>query len=277
MFSTRAIATAVVAITLAPVSARADTLIIPFFGVNFGGDSGKKFSDAFETNQFNWGGSLTFMGGGVFGIEGDLGYSPDFFGKTDAGGSSVLTMTGNLMIGLPFGGQQGFGFRPYGLGGVGLLKSSSDFGTGVAEIDENDVTWSAGGGVHPVLWDPDRFPFRHALLPDVQRPGDCRHPGRRLARKGRFHENLPWFRDEVLTLTPRMESGTVRMTNKVVSRVPDFWMNYGKRGPSRADHRAAARARRRSERARVDLEASGPGTTTRRRVTRTRRDRALAG
>ena len=28
-----------------------------------------------------------------------------------------------------------------------MLKSTSDFGTGVAEIDENDMTWSAGGGV----------------------------------------------------------------------------------------------------------------------------------
>ena len=56
-------------------------------------------------------------------------------------------MTGNLIIGAPFGGQQGFGVRPYGLVGAGLMKSTSDFGTGVAEIDENDSTWSAGGGV----------------------------------------------------------------------------------------------------------------------------------
>ena len=147
MLSTRAIATALVAMTLAPVPARADTLFIPFFGVNVGGDSGKKFSEAFDTSQFNWGASISFMGGGVFGVEGDFGYSPDFYGKTDVGGSNVLTATGNLIIGVPFGGQHGFGIRPYGLGGAGLLKSKSDFGTGVAEIDENDLTWSAGGGV----------------------------------------------------------------------------------------------------------------------------------
>ncbi len=94
MLSTRAIGTALVAIPLAPVPARADTLLIPFFGVNFGGDSGKEFSEAFDTSQFN---------GGVS--------------------------------------------RPYGLVGTGLLKSTSDFGTGAAEIDESDLTWSAGGGV----------------------------------------------------------------------------------------------------------------------------------
>ena len=147
MFFARVISTALIAITLAPVPARADTLLIPFFGVNAGGDSGKELSEAFDTSQYNWGGSITFMGGGVFGFEGDFGFSPDFYGKTDVGGSSVLTATGNLIMGIPFGGQQGFGIRPYGLVGAGLLKSKSDFGTDVAEIDENNVTWSAGGGV----------------------------------------------------------------------------------------------------------------------------------
>ena len=149
MASTRVItaALAAIAITLAPAPARADGFFIPFFGVNFGGDSGRQFSDAFETSQFNWGASLGYMGGGVFGFEGDFGFSPDFYGKTDQGGSDAFTATGNLVLGIPFGGQQGFGVRPYGLVGAGLLKSSSDFGSGVAEIDENNVTWSAGGGV----------------------------------------------------------------------------------------------------------------------------------
>ena len=147
MLSTRVIAAALVAITLAPVPARADELLIPFFGVNFGGDSGKEFSEAFDTSQFNWGASIAFMGAGVFGFEGDFGFSPDFYGKTDTGGSNAFTATGNLILGIPFGGQQGFGVRPYGLVGAGLLSSKSDFGAGVAEIDENNVTWSAGGGV----------------------------------------------------------------------------------------------------------------------------------
>jgi hypothetical protein len=146
MASTRVIAAlAAVVITLAPAPARADGFFIPFLGVNFGGDSGREFSEAFETNQFNWGASLGWMGGGVFGFEGDFGYSPDFYGKTDAGGSGAFTATANVLLGLPFGGQQGFGVRPYGLVGVGLLSSTSDFGT--PEIDENNVTWSAGGGL----------------------------------------------------------------------------------------------------------------------------------
>ena len=147
MASTRVLTAALVAvaITLAPTPARADGFFIPFFGVNFGGDSGKKFSEAFDTSQFNWGASLGWMGGGVFGFEGDFGYSPNFYGKTEAGGSAAFTATGNLLLGVPFGGQQGFGVRPYGLVGAGLLSSRSDFGT--PEIDENNLTWSAGGGL----------------------------------------------------------------------------------------------------------------------------------
>ena len=147
MFSTRVIATALVAVMLAAVPARADVLFIPFFGVNFGGDSGKEFSEALDTSQFNWGASLAFMGAGIFGMEADVGFSPDFYGKTDAGGSNAITATGNLIVGIPFGGQKGFGLRPYGIVGAGLLRSTSDFGTGVAEFDENNLTWSAGGGV----------------------------------------------------------------------------------------------------------------------------------
>jgi hypothetical protein len=147
MVSNRAIATMLAAIMLTPLPARADTLLIPFFGVNSGGDAGKQFTEAFDTSQYNWGGSIAFMGAGIFGIEADLGYSPDFYGKTDVGSSSVLTMTGNLLFGIPFGGQQGFGIRPYGILGAGLLQSKGDFGTDAVEIDENDLTWSAGGGV----------------------------------------------------------------------------------------------------------------------------------
>ena len=147
MASTRVItaALAAIAIMVTPAPARADGFFVPFFGVNFGGDSGREFSEAFDTNQFNWGASLGWMGGGVFGVEGDFGYSPDFYGKTDLGGSRAMTVTGNLLLGIPFGGQQGFGVRPYGLVGAGVLSSKSDFGTPV--IDESNMTWSAGGGV----------------------------------------------------------------------------------------------------------------------------------
>ena len=140
-----------------PSAARADGLIIPFIGVNFGGDSGAEFGDSADASRFNWGASFAWMGAGVFGLEADFGYSPDFFGKTDLGGSSVLTATGNLMLGIPFGGQKGFGIRPYGLVGVGVIHPEGDaFGT---QFDnDNKVSLDFGGGV--MLFFGSRFGIR---------------------------------------------------------------------------------------------------------------------
>src|SRR5262245_6286025 len=131
MASTRFIPAALVAaaIMFAPAPARADGFFIPFFGVNFGGDSGKEFSQAFDTKQFNWGASLGWMGGGVFGFEADFGVSPDFYGETATGGSSLYTATGNLILGMPLGGQKGFGVRPSGVIGAGMLGVGTALGS----------------------------------------------------------------------------------------------------------------------------------------------------
>ena len=131
---------------LAPRNAHADGLIIPYLGINFGGDSGSELGDAFDAKRFNWGASFAWMGAGVFGFEGDFGYSPDFFGKTDLGGSSVFTATGNVLLGIPFGGQQGFGIRPYGLVGIGVMHPEGEAFDTVFE-GENKVSWDFGGGV----------------------------------------------------------------------------------------------------------------------------------
>ena len=141
----RTFAAALLLIALTPAAARADTMLIPFFGVNFGGDAGKDLSESFDSKQFTYGLSVAWMGGGVFGVELETGYTPDFFGKNDAGGSSVLTLTGNLLVGVPFGGQQGFGVRPYGAFGLGVLQSRTDFGAN--NLDENNFAWDFGGGV----------------------------------------------------------------------------------------------------------------------------------
>lgn len=143
----RSLATAVLLVGLSASSARADGLFIPFIGVNFGGDAGTEFGDAVDASRFNWGLSLAWMGGGVFGFEGDFGFSPDFFGKSDLGDSSVFTVFGNVLLGVPFGGQQGFGIRPYALVGIGWLHPQGDAFAGGIELSENKVGWDFGGGV----------------------------------------------------------------------------------------------------------------------------------
>jgi len=132
---------------LTPSVARAEGLIIPFFGANFGGDSGKDLGDAIDAKRFNWGVSLAFMGAGVIGVEADLSYSPDFYGKSDAGGSSNLSVMGNMILGIPFGGQRGFGVRPYAIGGIGMIRSEVEALGEPFKVEENQFGWDFGGGV----------------------------------------------------------------------------------------------------------------------------------
>ena len=131
---------------VAPATARADGMIIPFIGVNFGGNSGKELSQAIDVERFDWGASFSFMGGGVLGIEADFAHSPDFYGRTDIGGSSVLTATGNLLIGIPIGGQTGVGFRPYVLAGLGVVRSKIDAFGDLLSLDDTKPAWDFGGG-----------------------------------------------------------------------------------------------------------------------------------
>jgi opacity protein-like surface antigen len=131
---------------VAPAAARADGMIIPFIGVNFGGNSGQPLTNAIDAKRLDWGVSLAYMGAGVLGLEADIAHSPDFYGKTDIGGSSVLTATGNLLIGVPIGGQRGVGFRPYGLAGLGVIRSKVDAFSDVLSLDNSKAAWDFGGG-----------------------------------------------------------------------------------------------------------------------------------
>jgi opacity protein-like surface antigen len=144
--SLRGLALALLLGTIAPAAAHADGLFTPFAGINFGGKSGGAIGDAFDAERFDWGVSVAFMSAGILGLEADLAHSPDFFGTTDLGGSSVLTATGNLLIGIPIGGQQGAGFRPYFVAGLGVIRSEiREFADGVGG-DDTKAAWDVGGG-----------------------------------------------------------------------------------------------------------------------------------
>lgn len=146
MSLTRTLALSLLIGMAVPAAARADGLFVPFIGVNFGGSSGHQLSAAIDAERLNWGGSLAYMGGGVLGLEADIANSPDFFGKTDLGGSGVLTATGNLLFGIPIGGQHGVGFRPYALVGLGVIRSRVDMFGDALRRDENNLAWDFGGG-----------------------------------------------------------------------------------------------------------------------------------
>lgn len=142
----RVLALILLSCVMAPATARADGMLVPFAGVNFGGNSGTELSDAIDAERFTWGGSLAYMGAGVLGLEADIAHTPDFFGKSDLGGSSLLTATGNLLFGIPIGGQRGVGFRPYALVGLGVIRSQVDVLGDVLRLDNSELAWDFGGG-----------------------------------------------------------------------------------------------------------------------------------
>ena len=141
--------------------ASADWLLTPYLGIVFGGAANtvdvNDLDDSFEQRSV-FGGSIAAMGSGVFGLEFDFGYAPNFFQVTEGGedfeffdvNSSITTLMGNVVIGVPIGGTSGLGVRPYATGGIGLMRASIQFEDffDFDDLSTNDLALSFGGGVH---------------------------------------------------------------------------------------------------------------------------------
>src|SRR5205085_6371182 len=92
-------------LAVVPAAAHADWLFTPNVGSTFG-------ADAKGHEQFTYGASIGWMGAGILGWEADLSYTPSFF---DTSGfkfspdstNNVVSWMGNVVIGIPVGGQHG--------------------------------------------------------------------------------------------------------------------------------------------------------------------------
>jgi opacity protein-like surface antigen len=130
-----------VAAIFAPTEARADGFVTPWVGSAFGSN--------IKNGQITVGVSAGGMGAGTIGGEADFGWSPSFFGtKSDFGNNTVMNLMGNLIVGVPVGGQHGAGVRPYVVGGVGLIRAQIDGGS-IAKVSSstNMFGWDAGAGI----------------------------------------------------------------------------------------------------------------------------------
>lgn len=135
-----------------PAAALADGFVIPFVGINFGGDAGRNFGDSFDEafddgSRLTWGVRAGGMMNGVIGAEVDFSRSNNFFGDFGAlGDNSVTTVMGSVLVGIPVGGQRGLGIRPYVAGGLGLIRRDIDV-TGLDGVESNKFGYNVGGGV----------------------------------------------------------------------------------------------------------------------------------
>lgn len=156
------IRTVLVAVFLSAVArpAAADWLFTPYLGVVFGGAANtfdvEEFDDQFES-RFTFGGSLSWMGGGIFGFEVDYSLAPNFFQLKGAEedielldlDSSIQTFMGNLIVGVPVGGTTGGGIRPYLAGGVGLMRANIESPADLFDnLSTNETGFNVGGGLH---------------------------------------------------------------------------------------------------------------------------------
>lgn len=133
----------------APRPSAADAYMAPFIGVNFGGDGGRPLNDAArDKGRAAVGATFGTMGGGIFGIEVDVSYTKDFYPSVVAvpSGNNLITVMPALVLGVPIGGQQGLGIRPFALAGAGLVRRNFDFGS-LTSVSQNDLAFTVGGGV----------------------------------------------------------------------------------------------------------------------------------
>jgi hypothetical protein len=128
-------------LVIAPTPVRADGYVTPWYGVNIASrtDEGRR----------TFGVTTGYMGAGVFGFEADFGYSPDFLGRDDEfGDNTAITMMGNFILGVPIGGTDGAGVRPFVSGGFGLLRTHSERGILVdLSRTSNEFCYDVGAGM----------------------------------------------------------------------------------------------------------------------------------
>src|SRR5688500_14080308 len=144
MLKKYAITLAALGLLLLPASARADWLFTPNVGTTFGGAADGR-------EHLTYGASIGWMGAGIVGWEADFQFTPEFFEPNDTdvdffGSSNVFTVMGNVIVGIPVGGQSGGGIRPFFIGGVGLIQQNTDSDEAF-DIDSNEFGFNLGGGL----------------------------------------------------------------------------------------------------------------------------------
>ena len=130
--------------------ARADWHLAPFAGVKFGGSTTLvDLDDEADNRKLVFGGTVTWIGRGIFGVEGDVSFVPNYFTGNDSPmfhSSQVTTLMGNVVVTAPLGWTRE-SLRPYVSGGAGLIRASANDTSDVFSYRRNLGGYNVGGGV----------------------------------------------------------------------------------------------------------------------------------
>src|SRR5262245_63813538 len=124
----------------APAQVRADGYVSPWIGVHA--------VDSNDDGRGTFGVTAGYMAAGIFGFEADVGYSADFFGPSQFGEGYAINVMGDAILGVPIGGDDGAGIRPFVSGGFGLLRTHIDAGRLInATLSSNNLAYDVGAGM----------------------------------------------------------------------------------------------------------------------------------
>jgi hypothetical protein len=122
-----ALAVALVPLML-PSPAHADWNLAPFAGLKFKGDTTLlDVEDAADKRKFVYGGTVTWLGRGIFGVEGDVAFVQGYFNGKPVDNNQLIessrltTLMGNAVLAAPLS-WTGDSLRPYLSGGFGLVR-----------------------------------------------------------------------------------------------------------------------------------------------------------
>jgi opacity protein-like surface antigen len=138
---------ALLAMVVSARPANAQGFLSPAFGYNFGGDTGCPTATNCENKNWNLGVAIGSLGP-ILGFEAELTYENDFLGEQIEEASNVTTMMGSLMLAPRLGVIQ-----PYGLVGMGVIRTSIESTALAQEQSDNQIGWNIGGGLIVYLGD----------------------------------------------------------------------------------------------------------------------------
>jgi outer membrane protein with beta-barrel domain len=136
-----------------PSVAAAEWHFVPNIGWTFQADT--SFLDLDQgTSKVHWtfGGTVTLVGSGIFGVEGVIDWTPGFFTNEDVAEparnvskSHALALMGNAVLTTPRNWTE-YGLRPFLSGGFGMLGFSRTEVNNVFPDERNFPAFNIGGG-----------------------------------------------------------------------------------------------------------------------------------